>query len=344
MSAGSVLRARTAPAIIGGILLLVVPFAYLAYEFFLYAATVGTSTLQPGEFITLLKQIGLADLLVFILTPIITAIAAFRREKGFLAVMAFVSAAAWGFDLWICLNASQGGSYAIGFIIQMALWIIAWIFLFIICLVGLKKTQVSIRIFPWVLGLAATVALSIQWFVNLGGFGADIFQGTNIKFVAALTDIAANFILSLGVLMLSLAAGKASAKDTARFAEAKASRTAAKEQEKAAKADAKAKAKQDKKAAKGEKGTSGAPAPVSSVGTGDTVYSFTPAPDSIELSAKGDPFAGALSALDSASEKITLTLDGAISEPAAPAAPSLTTVAVPTAASAPAASQTSTTA
>lgn len=297
MTSGTAFRARTAPAIIAGILLLMVPPAFFAYEFFLYAATSGTASLQTGQFLTLLKQFGLADVLVYVLVPIVLAIASFRRGKGFIATMAIISAAAWGFELWICIK----NAYHLGFSIQMGLWIAAWFFLFIVCLAGMRKAKVGIRFLPWVLGLAAMVACGIQWFIDLGGFGTVTFDGTNIKFVAALTDMGMNFLLAMAALMLSMATGRASAKEAAALAGAKAAKLAAKEQEKAAKAAAKG---------KGSAATP-TPAPVQVVGDGNTTYSFDLAPETIELTAKGDPFAGAMAALDEAGGKISLTLDGA---------------------------------
>ena len=312
MASGTTFRARTAPAIIAGILLLIVPVVFLTYEFFLYAAYNGGSSLQSGQLLTLLKQFGLADVLVFILLPLITAIAAFKRGKGFLAIMAALSAIGWGFDLYVCISLASSGTYKVGFLIQMGLWALAWLVLFIVCLAGMRKPKVGIRVFPWVLGLGAMLACAIQWFIELGGLGAVQFDGSNIMFVAAFTDMGANFLLALAMLFLSLAVGKASAKDALAMADAKAAKRAAKDA-----------AKQEKALKSGHAGSLPEATPVATpAGSATPSYGFTPAPETIELTAKGDPFAGAMAALDEAGNKISLTLDGANTASPAPA-PSL---------------------
>ena len=332
MASGTVYRARTAPAVIAGILLLMVPAAFLAYEFFLYAAYNGGVALQSGQLLALLKQFGLADVLVFVLLPLITSVAAFKRGKGFLAVMAAVSAVGWGFDLYVCASLASAGSYKVGFLIQMGLWAVAWLVLFIVCLAGMRKPKVGIRMFPWVLGLGAMLACVIQWFIDLGGLGAVQFDGSNIMFVAAFTDMGANFLLALAMLFLSLAVGKASAKDALAMADAKAAKRAAKDA-----------AKQEKALKAGGKGSLPGAAPVTAAaGAGTPSYGFTPAPETIELSAKGDPFAGAIAALDEAGGKISLTLDGAgSSTTAAAASPSYTSPSAQTSSFGPAATSAS---
>ena len=322
MAAGTAYKARTAPAIVAGILLLLVPPTFLAYEFFLYASVSGTASLQAGQLMDFLRQFGLADVLVFVILPIVTAIAAFKRGKGFLAVMAILFALAWAFDLWTCVKIiTDGGQYGLGFLIQMGLWAIAWLVLFIVSLVGMRKALVGARPIPWILGLGALIAAAFQWLYELGGFGNVSFDGSNLLAVAALTDLGANFILALAVLLLSAAVGKASSKEARAMADAKAAKKAAKE-----------KAKQEKALKKGKHGdlpastSVGAAATAASIGTAGVSatpsYGFTPAPETIELSAKGDPFAGAMAALDEASGKISLTLDGASSPSSAGSASS----------------------
>ena len=94
-------KARTAPAIIGGlILLLLVPAAYLTYVFFSFVSVYGVEYFQEaGAFKLLIQSIRLDAFLCFVVLPIVTAIAAFRRGKGFLAVMFLLNAAGWGFSL-----------------------------------------------------------------------------------------------------------------------------------------------------------------------------------------------------------------------------------------------------
>ena len=94
-------KARTAPSIVAGlILLLLVPASYLTYVFFSFVSVYGVEYFQEADALkTLLQSIGLDAFLCFVVMPIITAIAAFRRGKGFLAIMIFLNAAAWAEDI-----------------------------------------------------------------------------------------------------------------------------------------------------------------------------------------------------------------------------------------------------
>ncbi|MBQ3386268.1 MAG: SHOCT domain-containing protein [Eggerthellaceae bacterium] len=350
-------KARTAPAILGGIiLLLLVPTAYLTYVFFSFVSVYGVEYFQEaGAFKLLIQSIGLDAFLCFVVLPIITAIAAFRRGKGFLAVMFLLNAVGWGFSLWMGIN----NHYNLGFLIQMGLWILAFLVLFIVCLVGLKKVRVGARSVPWILGLAAMVSCAVQWLINYGGFSTDLVQNPGVHTAAVFMDLLANFLLALGVLFLSAAVGKAS-KEAAQLADADANaRAAAKARAKAEKEAEKA----AKKAGKGKKkgqlpdgsatvatatavnmpaATAARPDPLitatqSSV-TGGQVgsrsFGIDPGKKSLELQTEYDPFAAAVADLDAAGPKITLELPTS-SKTAAPA-PSLS-VAAPVSTSAPSA-------
>lgn len=342
---GTISKARTAPSIIAGIiLLLLVPASYLTYVFFSFVSIYGVEYFQEADALKLLLQsIGLDAFLCFVVMPIVTAIAAFKRGKGFLAVMFFLNAAAWAFSLWMGLR----NNYNPGFLVQMCLWIAAWLILFIVCLVGLKKPRVGARVVPWILGLAAMVACAIQWLINYGGFTTDLFQNPSVHTAAVFMDLTANFLMAIAVLLLSVAVGKA-AKNALQLAEAEAN---AKE---LAKARAKAEKEADKaakKAGKGKKGqlsdgsatvataaavnmpttTAAQPDPlitatqtsVTGGQIGTRSFGIDPGKTSLELQTEYDPFAAAVADLDAAGPKITLELPTS-SKTAAPT-PSLTT-------------------
>ncbi len=305
-------RTRTPFAILAGITLLLVPPAFFAYQFFLYAATSGAAALQSGtDLLALLRQIGLAELLAFIVMPLVVAIGSFKRSRSFIAVSAGVYLLAWIFTAWMHYSNALPGNLQAGFLVQYLLWAVAWLLLLIVCLIGAKKATVGIRYVPWVLGLCALVAAAIQWLANLGGFSAFgniSFHESNIITVAAIIDLGINVLLSFAMLFLGLACGKASKKNAAEVGQLKAEKQAAKT------------------------GAASVPvtAPVAAPAAETPAsYGFTPASDTIELHTDNDPFAGALSALDSAAEPIKLTLDGVSDAPAPAATPEAPAAATP---------------
>ena len=259
------------------------PAAHLAYAFFNFVGIYGMDFLQRAAELGIFGQVfGLTNTLIFYALPILGAIAAFRRGKGFLALVALLFAAAWGLALWFGITRS----YPFGWNVQAGFWVLAWFILFIICLVGRKKPLVGTRSLPGILGLIATAVCAIQWIFTVNNSSLVLVNQSSF-IVGAFLELTANLLFAIICFLVGAAVG----------------RTTKAQERKAAKAGI-----ATKTAAPAPKSSSPAPVPASvSSPTAGPRVSFDPDYQPT-LSAKGDPFAGALAELDAAASGIKLEL------------------------------------
>ena len=286
--------ARTAPAVFAGILLLLVPVTHLAYAFFSCVGIYGMDFLQDAAELGIFAQVfGLANVLIFYALPILGAIACFDRGKGFLATVSFLFMAAWGLNLYLGVI----HAYQLGWNIQSALWVLAWFFLFIVCLVGRKRPLVGIRSLPGILGLFATAACAVQWLFIINDSSLALANQSSFM-VGAFLEMTANLLMAIVCFLVGAAVG----------------RTTKSQEKKAAKAGA-AVPKTSSKAEPAKATASGSGAGAAAGASSVARVSFDPDYQPT-LSAKGDPFAGALAAMDETDSGIKLELTPAVSSTA----------------------------
>ena len=282
-------KARTAPAIFAGILFLLVIAAQLASGFFNIVGLNGLDKLQESGIALYGQLFGLSNVLLFYALPILGAIACFDRRKGFLATLSLLYALAWGLVLWYGITKAFG----LGFLIQMGIWALAWFILFLVCLAGRKKPIVSVRSLPGILGLIATGACAIQYLFDVNRI-ATVLPNQTSFYVAILLELTANLLLAIVCFLIGAAAG----------------RTTKSQEKKAAKAGTVTKTAAP--ATRAAEPTSTAATSNAGSATAGPRVSFDPDYQPT-LSAKGDPFAGALAAMDSADSGIKLELTPAVS-------------------------------
>lgn len=292
-------KARTLPAVFAGILFLLVPAAHLCYAFFNFVGIYGMDFLQKASELGIFAQVfGLTSILIFYALPILGAIASFRRGKGFLATVSFLFACAWGLNLYIGIVRA----YQLGWNVQSAFWALAWFILFIVCLVGRKRPLVGARSVPGILGLVATAACAVQWIFVVNSVDLVLVNQSSFM-VGAFLELTANLIMAIVCFLVGAAVG----------------RTTKSQEKKAAKAGTATKATAP--AASASSSSAASAASNAGSATAGPRVSFDPDYQPT-LSAKGDPFAGALAAMDAADSGIKLELTPAVDTSSAASVPS----------------------
>lgn len=194
-------KARTFPSVLAGLLLLLVPFAFAAGNVLTMA--------EPGATLTLGSVLkGLitdclpAEALLFYLLPLLGAIVAFSRKKGWIFLMALLFCAAWGYfgytmatfdatagtmslpgdagtlstpeDIQgvIAADAAAAGTDPTWTrMILPTFWALAWLVFAIVTLVSwISGKKVKLWFVPFLISLVPVVASTFKFLKQAGGF------------------------------------------------------------------------------------------------------------------------------------------------------------------------------